>query len=216
MARALIDVDTDRRQRAGGQRGDPTGAVVTAASVTVQQIAVALRYTSSADAPMLLTRVFDRAANFEDANRAVIGAAGVMVDAVGQADESVIAGALVRCRAAFTDDELIRGAASFIAAWSVEIAQLTGIDPLTAHHEVVARLAPSRVECRRDRVVGLPSNPICPTSAGRTGSRPAASDRDESAWDDEMMPAAAPHDWTSNTLAEATPTLETPRRSTRT
>jgi len=122
------------------------------ASIVLAQLRVLRSLVGSTrEAHELVIRIQETAGAHGIAPAGAIGATGVLADMLCQPCEPALAEALVRMRDAFTDEELINGAASLLAATSAHLADRLELDPTTIVEEVARQLATGSAEATHRR-----------------------------------------------------------------
>lgn len=127
-------------------------AIMYASSLTVRQIGVVNGYLEDADRARAITMSAVASAH-SYATPAEVGAAGLLAEAVRSGDDQVIAEVLGRCRATFTDHELITGGVALLVGLIEHVAVLAELDVVTVMELSVAdrRTRPDR--CARSILV---------------------------------------------------------------
>lgn len=122
-------------------------AIMYTSSLTVRQIGAVNGYVEDADQARAITLSAVAAAH-SYATPAEVGAAGLLAEAVRSGDDQVIAAVLGRCRATFTDHELITGGVALLVGLIEHVAMLADLDVIT-----VMELSVADSRTRSDRCV---------------------------------------------------------------
>lgn len=111
--------------------------VLRAAADVLLQINLVMRSTSSRQAgARAVGEALNIAETHYDACAGAVGVTAVLADLLRQPNEAELAQTLNRARAAFTDAELLHGAAALTAGFSVVLADLLDLDAVEVQLEV--------------------------------------------------------------------------------
>jgi hypothetical protein len=120
-----------------GRVVDGIGAIIYTSSLTVRQIGAVNGYVEDSDQARAITLSAVASAH-SYATPAEVGAAGLLAEAVRSGDDQAIAAVLGRCRATFTDHELITGGIALLVGLIEHVAVLADLDVLTVMELSVA------------------------------------------------------------------------------
>jgi hypothetical protein len=112
-----------------------------AANVLTQLRVLRSLVASAFEARELVVTVHETAESHRIASMGAIGVTGVLADLLCRPCERELAETLVRARAVYTDDELLNGAASMLAATSSLLGERLGLDPAVVVDEVAEHVA---------------------------------------------------------------------------
>ena len=127
---------------------DGIDAIMYTSSLTVRQIGALNGYVEDADRARAITLSAVAAAH-SYATPAEVGAAGLLAEAVRSGDDQVIAAVLGRCRATFTDHELITGGVALLVGLIEHVAMLAHLDVVTVMELSVADSRTRSDRCAR-------------------------------------------------------------------
>ncbi len=134
-----------------GRWVDEIGAIIYTSSLTVRQIGAVNGYVEDADQARAVTLSAVASAH-SYATPAEVGAAGLLAEAVRSGDDQAIATVLGRCRATFTDHELITGGIALLVGLIEHVAMLADLDVVTVMELSVADSRTGSDGCARAMV----------------------------------------------------------------
>lgn len=158
VARTLLGAHQPPRMRCTRTSAPPVDLdaelLDAAAGVLTQLRVLGALAQRGADTGTMVRDIYATAEHHDIAPVGAIGVTGVLADLLREPSERHLAGALRHAHDAFTDAELVNGAAAMFAATSWHLADQLGLDPLDVVDEVTRRPVrpPStRRRCRRPR-----------------------------------------------------------------
>ena len=133
---------------------DNVEAITCATSMILRQIGVVYEYAVSA-AEARATALKARSSAQSYASPAVVGAAGVVVNALCTGGTRHMAGELARCRSVFDDGELFAGTIALLVGFIEQVAALADLDVATVAVQSITTADPRSGVCTRRSTDGV-------------------------------------------------------------